>query len=96
MLGHMTYFWVLKAIFFYRWDSTLSVHELGIQVIKKSDFEMVCKAHDIVGFFSLFHVSHVTQNYQIYVFLTIFLKQYIFTNFLLHSMIISIIYEFKW
>lgn len=27
--------------------------------MKKSDFEMACRAHDRVGFFSLFHVSHV-------------------------------------
>lgn len=41
----------------------MSQCELGIETMKKSNFEIVYKAHDTVGFFSHFHVSRVTQKY---------------------------------
>lgn len=56
-------------------ETPQSCLELGIQAMEKSHFEMVHRAQDIVGFFSFSNVSHVTWNYQIFVFLTIFFKK---------------------
>lgn len=63
--------------------------------MKKSDFEMVCRAYDRVGFFFLFHVSRVTQYYQMFGLLTIFLKLVYFYKHSLIDSIFSIIYKFK-
>lgn len=95
--GTMTYFYILKAILFAHGTSILSQQELGIQAMKKSGFKMMCTAHDRVGFFPPFpHVSHVTQNYQKFVFLTIFLKPaYFLPTNLIDSMIFSYSFEFK-
>lgn len=46
-----------KGNFVCTWDFTLSQHELGMQAMKKSDSEIVCRAHDRVGFFSPFSMS---------------------------------------
>ena len=36
----------------HRWDSTLSQYDPGIQAMEKSNHEAICRAQDIVGFFS--------------------------------------------
>ena len=68
----------------HRGDSILSQYDLGIQVVEKPNHKTICRAQDIVGFFS-FSMSLMLHGITKYLFVTIFFKTGIFFSIFLQT-----------